>query len=36
MRATIKMLIRRKAEYDRDPIAAASLPLITMADLPAL
>jgi len=36
VRAAIKMLIRRKAEYDHDPNAAESLPVITMSDLPAV
>jgi hypothetical protein len=36
VRAAIKMLIRRKAEYDHDPNAATSLPIITMSDLPTL
>lgn len=34
VKAAVKMLIRRKAEYDYDP--TASLPQITMADLPQL
>jgi hypothetical protein len=36
VRAAIKALIRRKAEYDHDPTAAPALPEITMADLPPL
>jgi len=36
VRAAIKMLIRRKAEYDHDPNAAESWPVITMSDLPAV
>ncbi len=36
VRAAIKRLIRRKAEYDIDPVAAYSLPIITMSDLPAV
>jgi hypothetical protein len=36
IRAAVKMLIRRKGEYDFDSAAAASLPQITMADLPSL
>ena len=36
LRAAMKSLIRRKAEYDHDPDAAASLPEITMDDLPEL
>jgi hypothetical protein len=36
VRATLKRLIRRKAEYDADPAAAGGLPIITMACLPEL
>jgi hypothetical protein len=36
IRAAVKMLIRRKGEYDYDPSTAASLKQITMADLPKL
>jgi hypothetical protein len=36
VRAVLKMMIRRKAEYDGDPVAAVSLPIITMGDLPKL
>jgi len=36
VRAALKVLIRRKAAYDHDPVAAVSLPIITMADLPKL
>ena len=36
VQAAIKMLIRRKAEYDHDPNAAESLPAITMSHLPTL
>jgi hypothetical protein len=36
VRAALKVLIRRKAACDRNRIAAASLPIITMADLPNL
>jgi hypothetical protein len=36
IRAAVKMLIRRKGEYDYDPSAADSLKQMTMADLPAL
>jgi hypothetical protein len=36
VRAAIITLLRRKAEYDRDPSAASSLPEITMEDLPEL
>ena len=35
VRAVIKRLIRRKAEYDSDPDAVQSLP-ITMSDFPAV
>ncbi|MDQ3257297.1 MAG: hypothetical protein M3R15_25990, partial [Acidobacteriota bacterium] len=34
IREAVKMLIRRKGEYDFDPASAASLKQITMADLP--
>ncbi len=36
VQAAIKSLIRRKAEYDHDPNAAKSLPVITLSDLPTL
>lgn len=36
IREMLKMLIRRKGEYDFDPATAASLKQITMADLPKL
>ena len=36
IRETVKMLIRRKGEYDFDPSSAASLRQITLADLPKL
>ena len=36
LRAALKMLIRRKAEYDSDPSTATSLPIIIMKDLPEL
>src|SRR5262249_8210351 len=36
VRAALKMLMRRKAAYDRDSITAESLPMITMDDLPEL
>lgn len=36
VRAALKRMIRRKAEYDGDSIAAVSLPIITMGDLPKL
>ncbi|MGO9600985.1 MAG: hypothetical protein ACLP7Q_23635 [Isosphaeraceae bacterium] len=32
----VKLLIRRKGEYDYDPAAAASLPKLTLSDLPKL
>ena len=34
IRAAVKMLIRRKGEYDYDPASASSLKQLTMADLP--
>jgi hypothetical protein len=36
IREAVKMLVRRKGEYDFDPLASASLKQITMADLPKL
>jgi hypothetical protein len=36
VRAALKKMIRRKAEYDGDCVAAVSLPMITMGDLPKL
>jgi hypothetical protein len=36
LREAIRMLLRRKILYDGDPATAASLPKITMADLPKL